>query len=88
MFVCVFVLVNPWNLPDDGIQGLQCVLQRKLHQLKAHQDTVKTSYQAIDTISEHISVEECEYSSWPEHSEALYSSSTDLSSDEDDMLLL
>ncbi|XP_016426837.1 uncharacterized protein LOC107754767 [Sinocyclocheilus rhinocerous] len=77
--------VNPWSLPDDGIQGLQCLLKRKLHQLRAHQETVKTSYQAIDTITEHITGEECEYSSWPEHLEALYSSSTD---DEDDMLLL
>ncbi|XP_073731715.1 uncharacterized protein [Misgurnus anguillicaudatus] len=79
--------VNPWNLPDDGIQGLQCVLKRKLHQLRAHQDIVKTSYQAIDTINQHITVEECEYPSWPEDSEALYSS-TDLSSDEDDTCLL
>ncbi|XP_057186021.1 uncharacterized protein LOC130551973 isoform X2 [Triplophysa rosa] len=76
--------VNPWNLPDDGIQGLQCVLKRKLHELRAHQDSVKTSYQAIDTITEHFTVEECEYPSWAEPSGALYSSSTDLSSDEDD----
>ncbi|KAF4115306.1 hypothetical protein G5714_002795 [Onychostoma macrolepis] len=77
------------RLLDNIISGgLQCVLQKKLHQLKAHQDTVKTSYQTIDTITEHITGDECEYSSWPEHLEALYSSSTDLSSDEDDMLLL
>ncbi|KAA0719504.1 hypothetical protein E1301_Tti016011 [Triplophysa tibetana] len=80
--------VNPWNLPDDGIQGLQCVLKRKLHELRAHQDTVKTSYQAIDTITEHINVEECEYPNWLEPSEVLYSSSNDLSSDEDDAFLL
>ncbi|KAA0721328.1 hypothetical protein E1301_Tti021132 [Triplophysa tibetana] len=80
--------VNPWNLPDDGIQGLQCVLKRKLHELRAHQDTVKTSYQAIDTITEHITVEECEYPNWLEPSEVLYSSSNDLSSDEDDAFLL
>ncbi|XP_067301005.1 uncharacterized protein [Pseudorasbora parva] len=80
--------VNPWNLPDDGIQGLRCVLQRKLHQLRAHQDTVKRSYHAIDSITEHITVEECEHSSLPEHPEDLYSSSTDQSSDEDDELLL
>ncbi|KAA0721313.1 hypothetical protein E1301_Tti022801 [Triplophysa tibetana] len=80
--------VNPWNLPDDGIQGLQCVLNRKLHELRAHQDTVKTSYQAIDTITEHITVEECEYPNWLEPSEVLYSSSNDLSSDEDDAFLL
>lgn len=86
--MCVCFIVNPWNLPDDGIQGLKSVLKRKLHQLRAHQETVKTSYQAIDTITEHITVEEYEYSSWPEHLEALYSSSTDLSSDEDDLLLL
>lgn len=57
--------VNPWNLPDDGIQGLQCVLKRKLHQLRAHQGTVKTSYQTIDIINEQITVEECKYPSWP-----------------------
>lgn len=57
--------VNPWNLPDDGIQGLQCVLKRKLHQLRAHQGTVKTSYQTIDIINKHITVEECKYPSWP-----------------------
>ncbi|CAM4571392.1 unnamed protein product [Leuciscus chuanchicus] len=46
--------------------------------------TVKISSQAIDSITQHIAVEECEYGSWPEHLEALYSSSTDQSSDEDD----
>lgn len=73
-------LGNPWNLSEEGIQGLRCMLQRRLDQLTADQDTVKKSYQMIENMTP-CSTAEDEYLSCPED---LLSSSTDQSSDEDD----
>ncbi|XP_056611878.1 uncharacterized protein LOC130428059 isoform X4 [Triplophysa dalaica] len=71
---------NPWNLSEEGIQGLHCMLQRRLDQLTAHRDTLKKSYQMIDNMTTCSTVEDEYVSCLEDH----LSSSTDQSSDEDD----
>ncbi|KAA0721440.1 hypothetical protein E1301_Tti023237 [Triplophysa tibetana] len=71
---------NPWNLSEEGIQGLHFMLQRRLDQLTAHRDTLKKSYQMIDNMTTCSTVEDEYVSCLEDH----LSSSTDQSSDEDD----